>query len=436
MISVRYSLRDKGAKRKSTIRTSISYSGNRILFCPGYSIVPEYWDTKTGFPKPIRGSVEVKNITTNLKELDLKIRRLYDDLSLNGKKVVNVDIFKQKVLNMVKPEKHTAEVVPQTTLLDFIDLFIKDSETGVRLKDNQYQIEENSIKPYRTTRLHFSDFQKHIGRSFLISDLNQELHDQFSNYLIIDLDLSKNSHSKYIMVLSLVAKYAAKKKLIPLSVVNEIEFNTSREETDNIYLNESEIQLMMDLKEFKNKGEEEVRDMFVLGCYTGLRFSNYSQLNLEYLNDGILTTIQQKTKKKVTIPIHANVKKIIDKYKGVLPVCPTNQEFNRTLKDLGQRIPELNVPFSKQITRGRKITVEETMKWEKLMTHTARRSFCTNMYLMGVPVLTIMAISGHRTEKSFRTYIKATGEEHAQIMKKFWDEKKSENDQKEGVEED
>ncbi len=134
-----------------------------------------------------------------------------------------------------------------------------------------------------------------------------------------------------------------------------------------------------------------------------------------------MTTIQQKTKKKVTIPLHENVKKIIEKYKGILPICPTNQEFNRTLKDLGERIPELNVPFSKQITRGRKITVEETMKWEKLMTHTARRSFCTNNYLSGLPVLTIMSVSGHRTEKSFRSYIKATGEEHAQIMKKHWD---------------
>jgi integrase len=225
------------------------------------------------------------------------------------------------------------------------------------------------------------------------------------------------------MVFSLISKYAAKKKLIPAAAVNEIEFNTSREETDNIYLKESEIQSLMDLTQFKNKGEEVVRDLFVLGCYTGLRFSNYSQLNLDYLKDGILTTIQQKTKKKVTIPIHPNVKKIISKYRGALPACPTNQEFNRTLKDLGQRIPNLNVPFSKQITRGRKITVEETMKWEKLMTHSARRSFCTNMYLMGVPVLTIMAISGHRTEKSFRTYIKATGEEHARIMEKYWEVK-------------
>ena len=171
------------------------------------------------------------------------------------------------------------------------------------------------------------------------------------------------------MSLSQMVKYAIKLKLIPSSIANEIEFSTSREETDNIYLNEQEIQSVMDLKEFKNKGEEIVRDLFVVGCYTGLRFSNYREINLDYLKDGLLTTIQIKTKKKVTIPVHKNVQNIIDKYNGVLPKCPTNQEFNRTLKEIGKRIPELNVPFSKQITRNRKVTVEETMKWEKLTTH-------------------------------------------------------------------
>ena len=136
-----------------------------------------------------------------------------------------------------------------------------------------------------------------------------------------------------------------------------------------------------------------------------------------------MAAIQKKTKHKVTIPIHPNVQKIIDKYNGVLPKVPTNQEFNRTLKELGKRIPELNVPFAKQITRNRKKVVEESMKWEKINTHTARRSFCTNSYLMGVPIMTIISISGHKTVKSFRSYIKATGEEHAKILKGFWDRK-------------
>ena len=57
-------------------------------------------------------------------------------------------------------------------------------------------------------------------------------------------------------------------------------------------------------------------------------------------------------------------------------------------------------------------------------THTARRTFCIFMYILGVPVPAIMAISGHRNEKSFRMYIKASGEEHAQIMKSIWDKNK------------
>jgi hypothetical protein len=59
------------------------------------------------------------------------------------------------------------------------------------------------------------------------------------------------------------------------------------------------------------------------------------------------------------------------------------------------------------------------MKWEMVMTHTARRSFCTNMYLKGIPVPTIMAISGHKTEKNFYKYIKADGMEHAKMMKRM-----------------
>jgi integrase len=434
MISVKYSLRDKQAKKRSTIRSCVSYSGNRIVFCPGYSIIPDHWDYKTGLPKSTRGSIEIKTMTTNLKDLDVKIRMMYDDLSLNGRQNVSVDVFKQKILNIVHPEKYTGEDIHQTTLLDFTKVFIKDCENGTRLKDNQYQLEESTIKPYRTTRDHLSDFQKMRKRKILLTDINQDLHDEFSNYLIEDLNLSKNAHSKYIMVFSQIVKYAVKKKLIPSSILNEMEFNTRREDSDNIYLNEQELQLFMDLKVFKSKMKEEVRDLFIVGCYTGLRFSNYSHLDLEYMQDGNLTIIQKKTKQKVTIPIHPNVKMIIDKYKGVLPPCPTSQEFNRTLKELGEGIPELNVPFSQQITKGRKKEVIVTMKWEKIVTHTARRSFCTNMYLMGVPVVTIMSISGHKTQKSFMGYIKATGEEHATIMKEYWDnneEKKTKNEEEE-----
>ena len=168
----------------------------------------------------------------------------------------------------------------------------------------------------------------------------------------------------------------------------------------------------------------------MLGCYTGLRFSNYSTIDLSYLKNNIYTTYQVKTKDKISIPIHPNVQRIIDKYNGNLPVCPTNQEFNRTLKDLGQRIPEFNIPFEKLITRGREKIIEVNQKFSLIQSHTARRSFCTNMYIMGIPIPTIMAISGHKTEKNFKKYIKASGIEHAHIMKGYWDKSYLKNDEK------
>jgi len=51
-----------------------------------------------------------------------------------------------------------------------------------------------------------------------------------------------------------------------------------------------------------------------------------------------------------------------------------------------------------------------------VVSHTARRSFCTNMYLLGVPALTIMAISGHKTEENFRKYIKADNRKQAELF--------------------
>ena len=61
------------------------------------------------------------------------------------------------------------------------------------------------------------------------------------------------------------------------------------------------------------------------------------------------------------------------------------------------------------------------MKCDLITTHTARRSFATNQFKAGIPSLTIMARTGHKTEKDFLRYIKVTPKEHANIMKLHWD---------------
>jgi mRNA interferase HigB len=60
-------------------------------------------------------------------------------------------------------------------------------------------------------------------------------------------------------------------------------------------------------------------------------------------------------------------------------------------------------------------------KYGWVMSHTCRRSFCANEFLDGTPVTLIMAISGHKTEKAFRKYIKADNLQKAQMIKKIWE---------------
>ncbi|MBM3403243.1 MAG: site-specific integrase, partial [Bacteroidetes bacterium] len=305
-------------------------------------------------------------------------------------------------------------------LLSFFEEFISECETGKRLTPDGTRLEENSIKPFRTVLSHLQNFETANKKSIPLDKFNQEYHDGFLEYLEVEHEMSRNTSSKYMMCLLQVIKSAVKKKLFSPVLLGQLEFATARENSDNIYLNEKELKEIMNLKEFNSKMEAVVRDLFIVGCYTGLRFSNYSNLGTENIRNGLIEVVQVKTKEKLEIEIHPFVNQILKKYKNKLPKSPTNQEFNRTLKDICQRIPMLDVPFEKLITKGRRKTIIGKKKWEMIMTHTARRSFCTNMYNRGVPVMTIMAFSGHKTEKNFRKYIKSTNEDHRKIIRGFW----------------
>ena len=65
----------------------------------------------------------------------------------------------------------------------------------------------------------------------------------------------------------------------------------------------------------------------------------------------------------------------------------------------------------------KKITKGNLDKWLQIRTHTVRRSFATNAYMSGVPMLSIMKITGHRTTESFLKYIRVTKLEVAEKLK-------------------
>jgi integrase len=192
-------------------------------------------------------------------------------------------------------------------------------------------------------------------------------------------------------------------------------FKKPNEESFSIYLNESELSLLYN-KSGLPLYLERVRDLFLIGCYTGLRFSDLTQLKKENITaENTINITTQKTNQKVVVPIHPVVKEIFKKYDYKLPKMPSNQKFNEYLKEVA-KLAGLKEPVTIESTKGSFRVSETTEKYNLVTSHTARRSFATNAFLSDMPSISIMKITGHKTESAFMKYIKMSAKDNALKM--------------------
>lgn len=198
-------------------------------------------------------------------------------------------------------------------------------------------------------------------------------------------------------------------------------FIKPQEETDAIYLNTDQLETILQLDLSKSKSLENARDLFLVGCWTGLRFSDFSELsNRDVIKGDFIHIKTQKTGASVAIPILPPLKEIMNRYKDQtengLPHSISNQKLNAYIKEIGKiagfdQIVEVTKP-----TAGSRKTIKVPF-YQLITTHTARRSFATNMYrIYKLPPATIMKVTGHKSEAVFFKYIRITPEENAQMI--------------------
>ena len=194
-----------------------------------------------------------------------------------------------------------------------------------------------------------------------------------------------------------------------------LSFKKQVEDAETIYLNEDEL-LQMRTTILPNRHLDNVRDLFLLACYTGVRSQDYPKLTKDSLINGgtMLKVRTETTDEEVIIPLHPVAKSILDKYNGT-PRLISNQKFNTYIKEVCRIVGLTEMVSLTRTCGGKKVTTRKP-KYEFVSSHTARRSFATNAYKAGVPSLAIMAITGHRTEKVFLKYIKVGKEEHASLV--------------------
>ena len=188
------------------------------------------------------------------------------------------------------------------------------------------------------------------------------------------------------------------------------------ERTEHIFMDEADLNAIRDLDLSAELRLERTRDVFLVGAWTGLRFGDWAELSAAHIDGERIRIRTTKTGQAVVIPMHPVVNAIVRRYHGQFPRPFSNQKLNAYIKEVVRRVPHFSATCVTTSTKGGQKVSTVTPKWKLVSSHTARRSFASNLYRAGISARTIMTITGHRSERAFLRYICLDGDQHADII--------------------
>jgi integrase len=380
--------------RLKSINLIIRYSGVSFAYSTGYKIESKDWNLNTQRPKNDESLslildtyiVEAKNIYIQYK-------------SLNNLKEPSKVEMKELLNKRFKPSKIGTS---KGSLQQFIKQFVKESYSRIH---KGRELHHNTIKQYERVGVTIAKYGKSIGTTIDFKDIDIEFYKGYTKYLKQKHKLSINTIGKYIASLKTIMFEAVDMKLTTNMAFTTRKFQVNREKSENIYLTKDELQSIYEL-ELEHDYLDNTRDWFLIGCYTGLRYSDLINLNYDDIIDDCIEVTAKKTGKTSLVPFnHPIVKAILKKNNG-LPRPISNQRCNKYIKEVCSRVERLNISVFKRSSKGGELKTREYKKYELVCTHTMRRSFISNLILDGIPIHAIMSITAHSTEAMLLSYVK------------------------------
>jgi integrase len=224
--------------------------------------------------------------------------------------------------------------------------------------------------------------------------------------------IAKGTIGRYIKYPKTIISHAKTVGIETNESLSEIKGYTT--ETPTIYITETELKQIQNTI-FLNTNLETAKDWLIIGFYTGQRASDLLQMNKKQLitieGDLFVNLSQKKTKTTVLIPLHDEVKKILEKRNGDFPPrFSDNLEsaktfFNRYLRTITKQANLDRIEYGKKWNdETKRFDYGKYPLHEIISTHVCRRSFATHNYAK-IPTPIIMAVTGHKTEKEFLNYI-------------------------------
>ena len=185
--------------------------------------------------------------------------------------------------------------------------------------------------------------------------------------------------------------------------------------TNQIALRMEDLEKLLSIQ-LDSKKLERVKDVFIFSCVTGLRFGELKFVSNKTVQNRTLILKEEKNAGKRTreIPLSSIAINILEKYDYNLPLI-ANQKYNDYIKDV---FNEAGYKYNviKTSTRGKEVIREEIPFYDRISSHTARRTFITLMKKNGKSDKLIAEISGHRDMKTLNQYYQVSNEDVRQAV--------------------
>ena len=414
IVKANFNLRQPKSERPTNIYLIVRINQKQAKLSTGVKVYPEHWNIKKQeayISCRLTESDNINNTITNKKLLELRsqFEEFKRYLCDNPSELKNCwDLLRKYIYknNMQRTNKINA--------IHWLRDIIANDKT---IKTSGEHKRGSTMETYLIVLKDFQTFLKEKGQDTIsFDDINLALIKEYETYLFNKkvkgerTTATSTVGNKCVQLIGII-KRAEPYNLIDIHEAKLDKYSKpkSRQGDENeIYLNEEEISKIYSLKLPYKEGV--ARDVFILQCWTGQRFSDIKSLNegivKETSSGKVLEIVQLKKTRRVTIPLFPIAWEILKKYTML-----------RYLKKIGLKagLTEEHIVTE---DRGGKVTNSIKQRWELIGTHTARRSYISNMLKRGYDSHLLMKITGHTTEEAFKRYIKVRSEDVASFILK------------------
>lgn len=415
---IRFYLRDKKAVQSTSILMTVFYENTRLNISTGCAVAPHLWQERKQRVKltiEFEDASEINDRLDKMEAVMLSLMKKYRDEDFYpSPKAIKADFLKQHNVPVKHKKVHT--------FWDHFNAFVEEKRKA-----------KTDVREYHNSlRKHLKCVEAKFGKPLSFALINSEtanFPEVWMNYLTFEAinsegnpGLMPNSIGKDNKNLKAFFNWCFDKGIVHRFSIKP--FPTIMEDVDKIYLTEEDLVTLESLT-LEDPALSIVRDLFLVGCETGLRFSDFTRISEHDIRNKELHITPKKTRnsgvKKVIIPLSARFQRILAHYNGVLPNYEKNYltKFNANLREICRLAGmDEEIKFYREVAGESVLVIKK--KYEEVTSHTCRRTFCTLKFLKGMPAQAIMKFSGHKSERSFLKYLKLDAELTAKKYGEFF----------------